>query len=171
MSRYAATPLLLASANRSHGISDPLPFQFLTREKHLCENARFVDIDYHKLMVEKRNTIRHTSALNGIIPEVEFPPEDGPVLFRSKYYIGIGCDLVELSKLETTLKSENGSITDYSILCTAEVSLTYMDIPSANALLQWASKLSDGEIWHTRLIPYMLMDPRYSLLSARADFP
>lgn len=106
---------------------------------------RFVDIDYHKLMVEKRNTIRQTTALNGVIPDAEYPSEDGAVLIRSKHYIGVGCDLVELSKLETALRSELGSITDFSILCTAEVSLTYMDVPSADALLQWASKLSDGK--------------------------
>ncbi|QVM12958.1 tRNA methyltransferase ppm2 [Coccidioides posadasii str. Silveira] len=122
---------------------DPLPFQFLTHNPALCQNVRFIDVDYHKLMVEKRNTIHKTAALSSLIPDAEYPAEDDVVLLRSRKYIGIGCDLVELSELEKSLRFELGSPSDFSIFCTAEVSLTYMDVKSADALLQWASTLSD----------------------------
>ncbi|KAI1972797.1 tRNA methyltransferase ppm2 [Ophidiomyces ophidiicola] len=122
---------------------DPLPFQFLTRAPEFCRHVRFIDIDYHKLMLEKRDAIRNTSALNSLLSNTDYPAEDSPTLIRSKEYIGIGCDLGELAKLEAALRSELGSIAKYSILCTAEVSLTYMDVKSADALLQWASTLSN----------------------------
>ncbi|WEW60940.1 tRNA methyltransferase ppm2 [Emydomyces testavorans] len=140
---------------------DPLPFQFLTRENSLCESVRFIDVDYHKLMLEKRNIIRQTNALNGVIPDVEYPAEDGMVLIRSKQYTGLGCDLGELSGLERVLRSELGSTTQFSILCTAEVSLTYMDVKSADALLQWASKLSNEDTRFCLLEQYFPDGPEH----------
>ena len=124
--------------------SDPLPFQFLSRESALCHNARFIDIDYDKLMANKRNIIHRCKALSDLIPDIHLPAESSTVLVRSKQYIGIGCDLRELQKLEQILKVEIGSA-ECSVLCTAEVSLTYMDVMSADALIAWSSKLSNGQ--------------------------
>lgn len=131
-------------------ISDPLPFQFLSREKELCKNAKFIDIDYHKLMVNKRNMVNQTEELSSLFHDLELPEESNTVLLRSEKYVGIGCDLGELQKLEETLSSEIGS-TDVAILCTAEVSLTYMDVAAADALISWASSLSKGSFYSMNL--------------------
>ncbi|KKA22250.1 Leucine carboxyl methyltransferase family [Rasamsonia emersonii CBS 393.64] len=60
------------------------------------------------------------------------------------HYIGIGCDLKNLKKLEEALKSEIGT-SPSSILCIAEVSLTYMDVESADALISWIPTLGEGQ--------------------------
>ena len=124
--------------------SDPLPFQFLSRDSALCHNARFIDIDFNKIMVNKRNIILQCKALSDLIPDMHLPPESSAIVIQSKQYIGIGCDLRELQKLEQVLKIETGSV-ECSVLCTAEVSLTYMDVTSADALIAWSSKLSNGQ--------------------------
>lgn len=35
-------------------------------------------------------------------------------------------------------------MSDYSILCTAEVAVTYMDVEAADSLIAWASQYDDG---------------------------
>ncbi|KAK2806411.1 hypothetical protein FQN50_005828 [Emmonsiellopsis sp. PD_5] len=125
----------------NHLSSDPLPFQFLSRDPALCSNVKFIDIDHHKLMIKKRDVINQCHALNNSLSDIELPLETGNVLLRSKQYVGIGCDLGDLQKLETSLKAELG-LEEVSILCTAEVSLTYMEVNLADAVIQWASKLS-----------------------------
>ncbi|PGH26975.1 hypothetical protein AJ80_01359 [Polytolypa hystricis UAMH7299] len=121
---------------------DPLPFQFLTHHPELCENTKFIDIDYHKLMINKRSFVRQCSALSDLFSDLEFPPETDPVLLRSGHYVGIGCDLEQLGALEAVLKTEIEALADVSILCTAEVSLTYMEVNAADAVLKWLPTLS-----------------------------
>lgn len=123
--------------------SDPLPFQLLSHKPTLCGNAKFVDIDYEKLMLTKRNAILQNKELSDIVPITDARPENDPVVIRNDSYLGIGCDLKDLQKLEETLNREL-DLSNYSIFCTAEVSLTYMDVKSADALIQWVSKLSNG---------------------------
>ncbi|KAK2858444.1 hypothetical protein FQN49_004725 [Arthroderma sp. PD_2] len=120
---------------------DPLPFQLLSLEPGLCVNTKFVDIDHRKLMVEKWDAIQNNTELKELIPDAVSSSNGGP-LIRSKQYIGIGCDLGNLVELENSLKSELDP-SDFSILCTAEVSLTYMEVGAADALIEWAGKLSD----------------------------
>ncbi|PGH14107.1 hypothetical protein AJ79_03224 [Helicocarpus griseus UAMH5409] len=121
---------------------DPLPFQFLSRDPALCQNAKFIDIDHHKLMVKKRDTVTQCGALKDLFPDIHLPPESGSILLRSKQYVGIGCDLGDLEKLEAALKDAIGP-DEVSILCTAEVSLTYMEVNLADALIQFVAKLSN----------------------------
>jgi tRNA wybutosine-synthesizing protein 4 len=104
----------------------------------------FVDIDYEKLMATKMNVIHQTKELRDVLGAVEMLPEESTVLMRSTHYIGIGCDLKNLNKLEEALKTEMWS-PQASILCIAEVSLTYMDVKSADALISWISKLGKGQ--------------------------
>ena len=94
-------------------------------------------------MVNKRDIIHQCKVLSDLIPDIHLPPESTPILVRSKRYIGIGCDLRELQRLEEALKIEIGSA-ECSVLCIAEVSLTYMDVMSADALISWSSKISNG---------------------------
>ncbi|KAJ9204275.1 hypothetical protein DTO164E3_2037 [Paecilomyces variotii] len=120
---------------------DPLPFQLLSTEESLCKNATFVDIDYEKLMINKRNAIEKTTEISSLLKDVEFLSDENAVLIRSKHYVGVGCDLKNLKKLGETLNTIIGE-DQCSILCTAEVSLTYMDVESADAVIKWTSSLS-----------------------------
>ena len=115
----------------------------MSREPSLCANARFIDIDYEKLMFTKRDVIQRNKILNDLVPDDNSTVDNDSVVIRSKRYLGIGCDLKNIRKLEETLKGEM-DLSHYSILCTAEVSLTYMDVKSADALIHWVSKLSNG---------------------------
>ncbi|DAA73021.1 TPA_exp: Leucine carboxyl methyltransferase family [Trichophyton benhamiae CBS 112371] len=120
---------------------DPLVFQLLSQNPSLCEDTIFVEIDHHKMMLEKWEAIQSSPELKELIPDAVSSSEDGPVI-RAKQYIGIGCDLGNLSELEQTLKSEVDT-SKCSILCTAEVALTYMAVKAADALISWAARLSD----------------------------
>lgn len=105
---------------------------------------KFVDIDYEKLMINKKNIIEKTKEITDVLEDVEFLPDENAIQICSKHYIGIGCDLKNLKKLEEALKTKIDS-SNCSILCVAEVSLTYMDVKSADALIHWTSKLSSGQ--------------------------
>ncbi|EGE04762.1 leucine carboxyl methyltransferase [Trichophyton equinum CBS 127.97] len=120
---------------------DPLVFQLLSQNPSLCENAIFVEIDHRKMMLEKWEAIQRSPELKELIPDAASSSEGGTVI-RAKQYIGIGCDLGNLSELEQTLKSEVDT-SECSILCTAEVALTYMAVKAADALISWAARLSD----------------------------
>jgi tRNA wybutosine-synthesizing protein 4 len=66
-----------------------------------------------------------------------------PVYLRSDGYIALGCDLKDLETLERTLRAEF-DVPAASVLFVAEVSVTYMPVKDADALIQWASTLEDG---------------------------
>ena len=117
----------------------------LSAEKSLCRDTTFVDIDYEKLMINKKTALRQTGEITELLEGVEFLPDDSDVQIRSKDYIAVGCDLKNLTKLDRVLKTQILS-SECSVLFLAEVSLTYMDVKSANAVVNWASKLSDGQI-------------------------
>ncbi|KAG4439789.1 hypothetical protein IFR05_004720 [Cadophora sp. M221] len=119
---------------------DPLPWQCLERYPAASKGAKFVDIDYRDLMLKKRAVIQTTAELNSMLTDIEI--SEGDVLFRSDQYIQLGCDLRDLGSLGRVL----GSVVEIekcSILFTAEVSITYMSVEAADALIQWASKLPE----------------------------
>ena len=122
--------------------SDPNPWQCLSRYPRACENVTFIDVDYMALMEKKRDVVRSTAELNEMLVNVTFP-ESGMLLLRSDQYLQVGCDLRELSELSTLLASAVDT-EKCLILCTAEVSITYMNVEAADALVKWASKLPDG---------------------------
>lgn len=95
-------------------------------------------------MATKTNVIRETKELSDVLGDVEVFPEPNAVLMRSMHYIGVGCDLKNLKKLEEALKTEIVT-SPSSILCIAEVSLTYMDVESADALISWIPTLGEGQ--------------------------
>lgn len=102
---------------------------------------KFVDIDYKDLMIKKRDMVSSTKELNELLSNVEFL--GGDVLLRCDQYLQLGCDLRDLEHLNQTLKSVV-DVEKCLILLTAEVSITYMDTESADALIEWASRLPDG---------------------------
>ncbi|KAL5362382.1 hypothetical protein BJX96DRAFT_177105 [Aspergillus floccosus] len=121
---------------------DPLPYMLLSGESSLCRNTTFVDIDYEKLMVNKKTAIRSSDDIIRHLEDVEFFPDADPIQIRSKRYLAVGCDLKNLEKLDKVLRTEVLP-ERCSVMFLAEVSLTYMDVKSANAVVNWASKLSD----------------------------
>jgi len=68
-----------------------------------------------------------------------------PIVFESNEYFQVGCDLRDLKTLEASLADILGP--DFHHECTfifvAEVSITYMETEGADAVIQWASTLSD----------------------------
>lgn len=124
----------------------------LSQHPRHCQNVTFVDVDYKKLMLTKRDIICQTSALKNLRCGIRATSKHKAALLRSDRYLAIGCDLQNLEVLEEALKAEL-DISEYLILCIAEVSITYMDPVAADALIAWASKLGDGQRWPCRKIP------------------
>ncbi|KAL4784936.1 hypothetical protein BJX76DRAFT_356542 [Aspergillus varians] len=121
---------------------DPLPFILLSTDRSLCSQTTFVDIDYEKLMLNKKAAIQKADAITNVLENVEFNSDESAVQIRSREYIAVGCDLKNLDKLDHVLKTEVLPA-DCAVMFLAEVSLTYMDVKSANAVVNWASKLSN----------------------------
>jgi tRNA wybutosine-synthesizing protein 4 len=94
------------------------------------------------LMEKKRDVVRSTAELKEMLANVTFP-QSGKLLLKSDQYLQVGCDLRQLSELLAVLASAV-DIEKCLILCIAEVSITYMHVEAANALIKWASKLADG---------------------------
>ncbi|KAH7146584.1 S-adenosyl-L-methionine-dependent methyltransferase [Dactylonectria macrodidyma] len=126
--------------------SDVLPWQCQTRYASECENTVFLDIDYPDLMRKKRAIVLGTPQLcellgpNHIISE----RDTDQILLRSDKYCQLGCDLRKLDALRQCLESFL-PLSECSVLFVAEVSITYMDTLSADALIKWASSIGQAE--------------------------
>lgn len=121
---------------------DPLPWQCLSRYPAACVNVKFIDVDYRDLIVNKREVVLNTPELLSKLTNIE--KQTGDMLLRSDQYLQVGCDLRDLPRLEQIL----ASIIDLQnsvILFTAEVSITYMNVEAADALIQWASTLPETQ--------------------------
>ena len=99
-------------------------------------------------MVKKRDTVCSTKELNAFLTNMEIL--EGDVLLRSDQYLQIGCDLRDLKSLNQVLASAV-DIENCLVLLTAEVSITYMNVEAADALIHWAGKLPDGMILLLRM--------------------
>ncbi|CAL3962524.1 unnamed protein product [Diplocarpon coronariae] len=119
---------------------DPLPWQCITRYPDACVGVVFIDVDYKDLMIKKRAVVQNTNELNSMLTNIEL--SEGDVLFRSDQYVQLGCDLRDLVALKRVLTNVV-DIDNCSILLTAEVSITYMNVEAADALIGWASKLPE----------------------------
>ena len=62
---------------------------------------------------------------------------------KGSHYSALGCDLTDTARLERLLK-DHIDISKCMILCTAEVSMTYMETEAADALLEWAAQYDDS---------------------------
>jgi tRNA wybutosine-synthesizing protein 4 len=122
--------------------SDPNPWQCLSRYPQDCENVKFIDVDYMSLMERKCAAVRSTAELNGMLTNLTFP-DKSHILLQSDQYLQIGCDLRDLSTLSNVLGSVL-NLEECLVLCTAEVSITYMNVEAADALIKWACALSNG---------------------------
>ncbi|QPH10158.1 hypothetical protein C2857_001345 [Epichloe festucae Fl1] len=126
--------------------SDVLPWQSHARHAALCDGVMFVDIDYPDLMRKKRSIVQNTPQLREILGQdfIVSEAEESHFILRSERYCQIGCDLRELGKLRAILE-ELTPLSECPVLFVAEVSITYMDTQSADALIQWASSIGNSE--------------------------
>ncbi|ODA82023.1 hypothetical protein RJ55_00528 [Drechmeria coniospora] len=126
--------------------SDVLPWQSHDRHDLASKNALFIDVDYPSLMLRKRAIVLETPQLVELLG-ADFSvseSDDDLVLLKSPQYCQIGCDLRQLDKLRTTLETVL-RLSDCEVLFVAEVSVTYMDTHSADALIHWASSIGTPE--------------------------
>ncbi|OQO09589.1 hypothetical protein B0A48_04991 [Cryoendolithus antarcticus] len=123
---------------------DPLPWLFLGKLPHLCNNATFVDVDYAQLMERKCEVIDRTEQLKVLLPGLKLTGRDHGLLAHSTNYAAIGCDLRNLDLLTLVLQNHL-QIEDCSvaILFVAEVSVAYMTRDASQAVLEWAARYSD----------------------------
>ena len=123
--------------------SDPLPFQWLAQESNLCRNVRFVDVDHKELIRTKKDIVQSTPQLESLLTSRP-TAHTSELVLDAEEYVAIGCDLRDLVKLDSALRSAV-SIQQCLVLCVAEVSITYMEPVAADALIAWAASLSSGE--------------------------
>lgn len=99
-------------------------------------------------MLKKRDIVHNTYELISMLTNVEH--STGDALLRSDQYLQIGCDLRDVAHLEEVL----ASVIDFKnsvVLFTAEVSITYMDVQAADALIKWTSTLPEGLSPHPQI--------------------
>jgi tRNA wybutosine-synthesizing protein 4 len=110
----------------------------------VSQNAVFVDVDYPQLIGRKRDRMLTNDLLRDALFSTNLRPSKPPVYLRSDRYMALGCDLKDLDTLERVLRDEFDSATS-SLLFVAEVSVTYMPVADADALIHWASTMPNGE--------------------------
>ena len=93
-------------------------------------------------MSRKCEIISNTPQLSSLIQPIEQGPQLGAICLRSPHYIALGCDLTNNKELIQLAGELN--LASCRVLCIAEVSITYMNIESADALISWASQQSDS---------------------------
>ena len=123
--------------------SDPLAFQWLSKHQSIRNGCRFVDLDFPDLIAKKADVIVNTPQLRELIEPLERPSSPGGLAIRSENYLALGCDLGDSNRLDEVL----AKLIDRSrtlILCIAEVSMTYMDVKAADALIEWAAQYNNS---------------------------
>ncbi|KAG9232208.1 hypothetical protein BJ875DRAFT_467488 [Amylocarpus encephaloides] len=118
---------------------DPLPWQSLARYPASCQNTMFVDVDYRELMIKKRETVNSTLELKSMLTNIKL--QEGDILLQSDEYLQVGCDLRDLSRLQSIFSSAAMDVRDSLVLFVAEVSITYMKHQWADDLIKWANTL------------------------------
>ena len=110
-----------------------------------------MDIDYPDSIKKKCEVITTTSQLQDLLQPLDVSTNASSVFLRSGHYMALGCDLSDIKTLDSTLSSEF-NITSCLILCTAEVSVTYMNVEAADALIAWASQYDDSKFHSSTLV-------------------
>ena len=100
-------------------------------------------MDYPELIAKKADIIRSTTQLNGLLGQLDGNSNEEEGYLKGLHYLALGCDLNDMKKFERLL-SHHIDISQCMILCTAEVSLTYMNVDAADALIEWAAQYEDG---------------------------
>ncbi|KAI7777459.1 hypothetical protein LA080_003500 [Diaporthe eres] len=118
--------------------SDVVPWQCWTRYPEHCRSSQavFFDVDFNELARRKRQVILETPELASQLSEAQ-AGEDAlypNLLLRSKCYHLVGCDLRRTAELQQALNSVLDP-NECIFLFLAEVSITYMETNSADALI------------------------------------
>jgi tRNA wybutosine-synthesizing protein 4 len=103
----------------------------------------FIDVDFPDLMERKRRTVLDTPELRGAFEGLEAVEGNSAVLLRSDRYYQVGCDLRRVQMLREAIGSIV-NIEECSFFFVAEVSITYMETPGADGVIEWASSMGDG---------------------------
>ncbi|KAL2438331.1 tRNA wybutosine-synthesizing protein 4 [Exophiala dermatitidis] len=123
---------------------DPIPFQWMAQDKELCENTKFIDIDFEELMLTKREIILNTPKMKELLTLSKESPLEKGVILDSEEYTALGCDLRNLRRLKRLVNAVV-DIEDCLVLCIAEVSITYMAPEDSDALIAWTTTLSSEQ--------------------------
>ena len=115
----------------------------------LCQHATFIDVDYPQLISKKVDIIKSTPQLCDFLTDIEKDADSNDIYLKSDQYHALGCDLNNVAKLDSLL-ARTIDISQCMAICTAEVSITYMDTKAANALIGWAAQYDDSKFKITR---------------------
>ena len=124
-------------------VSDVLPWQCLTRYPKECQGAKFIDIDFPDLMAKKRAIVEATPELHAGLTDL-CRSEQPDLFLQSEEYVQIGCDLRELARIQQAL-AQVVDIATSEFIFVAEVSITYMETKGADAVIEWAAGLGQGQ--------------------------
>ncbi len=94
-------------------------------------------------MYTKKEIVESTPQIKGLLT-LRTPSPDGYTVLDADEYLAIGCDLRDIVGLDKTIRSISEP-KRCLVLCVAEVSVTYMNSDSADALIEWAASLSSGK--------------------------
>ena len=141
--------------NMNYIRSDPLPFHWLSQSTK--DGITFVDIDYPELMSKKRRVIIQHEEMLRLINPVQTDTGDPAILMSSDRYMAIGCDLRNITELGSIVE-RRFDLDSCTVLCIAEVSMTYMDVDAADRLVKWTAQFSDGIEWTQRAEPPVALE-------------
>ena len=108
-------------------------------------NTIFVDIDYPELIARKCEVIAQNTQLLNLIGLSDGSNVSNNVLYRSAHYIAFGCDLADTGTFKAFMSRELHA-NSCMVLCTAEVSITYMDTKAADALVACSAQYEDSTL-------------------------
>lgn len=96
-------------------------------------------------MRKKRAIVLGTPQLRDLLGDHPYisDRDTDQLLLKSDKYCQLACDLRQLDSVRQCLESFL-TLSDCSVLFVAEVSVTYMDTVSADALIEWASSIGKG---------------------------
>ena len=94
-------------------------------------------------MKSKIEIVKSTSELLKVLDGADFTGFQQDIFCKSTNYIALGCDLADVARLQFLLQDSLG-FSGCKVLCTAEVSITYMNIEAAEDLIRWAAQHDDS---------------------------
>lgn len=126
---------------------DALPFRMRWKYPTLCQDVKFIDVDYPQLIEKKVHLLRAHNFYNtnagGGDGHHPIRNKDSALFYaEGDEYSAIGCDLEDLDCLKDLFDEPIGNLTIG--LFVAEVSATYMPTSAAEALLKWTRSFGNS---------------------------
>ena len=97
------------------------------------------------MIAAKAAIIREQDELRSLLDKIIDSKNPKAVPLSSDQYVAVGCDLSKVDRLDQILRAEV-PLQQYKILVVAEVSITYMDLAAADAIITYAAGLGDGKL-------------------------